>query len=418
MRYLRTIYTIILSLVIISCSSSKKFFEENTNALSKSADIRILLEEHSSHLSYHVDNSVLLYNGDKIVAVVKAGNYLQFLGDGRTVVLSIKNKIYYGDYFQIKSENENSYINFNGKNFKGKIRFFIAGDSLRAVNVLPLEEYLKGVIPAEIPLKNGNNYYEAVKAFTICARTYSIMKMNLKNPVYDVYTDVRDQVYGGADRENPISNKAVEETRGMILTYDGKPATVYYSSTCGGHTENASNVFTKEDLPYLRGVTDGDPAYCSISPKFKWQESYSGAAIINRLFAAGYLADTGFDLDTVYVLDRFNSGRVNHLVFLVHPVNSDTGTGVNVKSTVMLAGNYIRYVIKTPDNKNILESTLFDITFDKENREVVINGKGFGHGVGLCQWGSIGMAESGFDYRRILYHYFPGTSISRYYDLF
>ena len=202
MSYLRTLYTLLLSLILFSCSSSKKFYEENTRTFSQPAIIRLLLDEQPGALTFPVDHSILLYNRERVIAIVEPGNYLHFREDGSTVTLSIKDKTFYSDYFQIKAKDENAFINFNGKNFKGKIKFFMAGDSIRAVNILPLEEYLKGVIPAEIPMKNGNSYYQAVKAFTICARTYTIMKMQRGNPVYDVYTDVRDQVYG--DRKSVV----------------------------------------------------------------------------------------------------------------------------------------------------------------------------------------------------------------------
>ncbi len=418
MRYLRTVFILLLSFILFGCSSSRKFYEENTLLLSKPANIRLLLVEQSSDLTFPVDNSILLYDRDKIIAIVEPGNYLHFRKDGSTVALSIKDKTFYAEFFQIKSKDENSFINFNGKNFKGKIKFFIAGGYIRAVNILPLEEYLKGVVPAEIPVKNGNSFYQAIKAFAICARSYTIMKMQLSNPVYDVYTDVRDQVYGGADYENPISNRAIEETKGLILKYDGKPATVFYSSTCGGHTENSSNVFNGDDLPYMQGVVDGDPSFCTISPKYNWQETFNESTIINRLFSSGYLSDTNFVLDSIYVLDRFDSGRVDHLVFTMHQLTDGSGIIGGSGSTVMLTGNNIRYVLKTPDGQKILESTLFNINFEKNKHEVILNGKGYGHGVGLCEWGAIGMAKQGYDYKKILYHYFPGTSISRYYDVY
>ena len=416
MRYLRTLFTLLLSTILFSCSSSKKFFEKSTARLTKPADIRILINERENTLNLPVEKSIVLYDNNKIIAFVEPGNNLHFFDDEKSIAVSIKDKTFYGDNFQIKARDKNSFINFNGKNFKGKIKIFSTGDSIHAVNILPLEEYLKGVVPAEIPLKNGNSYYQAVKAFAICARSYTIMKMELGNPIYDVHTDVRDQVYGGADKENPISNRAIEETKGLILKYDGKSATVFYSSTCGGHTENSANVFTGDDLPYLRGVVDGNPSYCSISPKYNWQETFSESTIIKLLFSSGYLYDTNFVLDSVYIADRFESGRVDHLVFFIHPFEDGSGITGRSNSTVLLTGNNIRYVLKTSNGQKILESTLFNIKYDKNNHEVIINGKGYGHGVGLCEWGAIGMAERGFDYKKILYHYFPGTSISRYYD--
>jgi stage II sporulation protein D (peptidoglycan lytic transglycosylase) len=409
-RYVQ-IFVLTLMIIIMSCAGSKRFTDEYSSASNRSSDIRLLLDAHRSNINFYLSEPVDLYEDGNEIAVVNSGNHLQFLGDGRTLVLSIQNKIFTGDYFEIKPHNNSDYISFKGKNFRGRIKFYIRGDSIRSINILPLEEYLKGVVPAEMPVKNGNNYFEALKAFAICARTYSIMKINLNNSNYDVYLDVRDQVYGGADYENPVSNKAIEETRGFILTYHSTPAVIYYSSTCGGHTENSANVFTSQEYPYLSGIVDGDPSYCSISPKFEWEEDFTDSEIIHRLISAGYINNDNSILHSITIISRFNSGRVNNLQITYE---NPGGPLENVN----FYGNKIRSILRTADNKNILESTLFNIEYDKENHVVKIRGKGFGHGVGFCQWGSIKMAELGFDYKKILFHYFPGTSISNYYDNF
>src|SRR3989304_2251474 len=117
-----------------------------------------------------------------------------------------------------------------------------------------------------ISLKIKDNYFEAeyfqaLKAFTICARTYSLNKMKRTGDNFDVYIDTRDQVYGGVDTEREISNKAVEETKELVLTYEGEIATVYYHSTCGGKTEAVQNVFGFNSTKYMQGIEDGNPPY-------------------------------------------------------------------------------------------------------------------------------------------------------------
>jgi stage II sporulation protein D len=272
------------------------------------------------------------------------------------------------------------------------------------INILDIESYIKGVIPKEMPLGKGEENFEALKAFAICARTYTLMKMKPgKN--FDLYIDTRDQVYGGVDAEKPISNRAVDETRELILTYGKKPAVVFYHSTCGGKTENVENIFGIDTASYLSGIDDGINPYCSISPSFEWEEIFSTDLFIERLKLAG-VVDSLFDvLKNVFIVNRFESGRVNEL--RIELSSSQTGE----KKSVSLYGNNIRSIIRTTNNKSILKSIWFDLTLN-ENKNVIIQGRGYGHGVGLCQWGAVSLSRAGINFKEILFHYFPGTEIS------
>ncbi len=411
-------YLILISVVLIiqNCAGSKKFESEENKKVEetkkevenviKSKKIRVLLDEKYNSFNFLVNSPLFLLDDKKVIAIVEKGNLLKFTSQNGEVILKIRDKTFQSDYFEINSENKNEYIYFDRKAFKGGIRFVSHGDSIKAINTLSLEEYLRGVVPAEMPVKNGSEYYEALKAFSICARTYAVMKLSREKDDFDIYLDVRDQVYGGASVENPVSNSAIEDTKGMILSYNNFPAVIYYSSTCGGHTEDASNVFSDEEIPYMKGVKDGDPAYCDISPKFRWNAEYDDTTIVSRLINAGLLYPDRYNLLSVDVESRFKSGRVKQLNFLFN--NLDHHRNVKVR----IFGNNIRYVLRTPDNKNILESNFFDVDFT--GQKVILKGKGYGHGVGLCQWGSISMAKKGFDFKQILEHYFPGTEVTHY----
>ena len=167
------------------------------------------------------------------------------------------------------------------------------------------------------------------------------------------------------------------------------------------------NVFGKTDFPYLRSIKDGAEPYCNIAPKFSWTEEYSSDVFLSRLFDAKLISSKNYTLKDVKIKSRFESGRVKELVVTLTD-------GSQIGKDITLLGNNIRYVIKTFDGKSILRSTLFDVTTD--NNKVVIKGKGYGHGVGLCQWGAIGQSQKGIDYLSILDHYFPGTKVINYYD--
>ncbi len=221
--------------------------------------------------------------------------------------------------------------------------------------------------------------------------------------LFDIYADTRDQVFGGSGKGNQLSDKAVDETKGMILTYDGNPAIIYYHSTCGGMTENVKNVFGKKDLPYLRGIKDGDIAYCKESPRFSWEENYSPRTFINRLYNAKLITDTNYELKKIHIASRFESGRINELQILLNDKK-------NNPKMLSIYGNGIRSIIRNSDNSSILRSTACNITFNGSN--ITITGNGFGHGVGLCQWGSMYLSAHGKNYEQILSHYYPGTTIT------
>jgi stage II sporulation protein D len=159
-------------------------------------------------------------------------------------------------------------------------------------------------------------------------------------------------------------------------------------------------VFTKENVPYLAGIKDGSDPYCKISPRFEWIETYSKELIISRLKSYSLLDNQNYSLDDISIINRFSSGRVNEMEIKV------IGDGGEKKS-IIIKGNEIRSIIRTADSKMILWSTLFDLSL--KSNSVVLNGKGFGHGVGLCQWGAIALSRNGWNYEDILNHYYPGT---------
>jgi stage II sporulation protein D len=405
-KKLLSLNLIFLSLVIINisgCSSGSRYAEkENTSIPSKTIPIRVLISDKGNNLNYFVENPVVLYNDEKEIAIIKKGNILTFSQDRSSIILSISDKTFESKYFELKSQATGKTISFDGKNYEGLLKIISDGENVKVINRISLEDYLKGVVPAEMPTGSGDSYFQALKAFSICARTYAVMKMGSNNSFFDVYLDTRDQVYDGTDVENPLSDKAVDETKNLILTYGGKPATVFYSAACGGHTEDAGNVFAGVEAPYLKGVKDGDPPNCSIEPGFNWQEIYTSKTIVDMLKSAGYISNENYILKNIEVKSRFESGRVNILQITLNKISGE-------EKIIKIEGNKIRSIIRTADNKHILRSTMFNISFT--NGTVIIKGKGNGHGVGLCQWGAIHHSVDGKNYKQILSFYFPGTDV-------
>jgi len=399
----------IISLTVVSgCSSSSRFTSNNDSEpgrnISEGNYIRVLLENPTNYFTWTVEEPVIVSVDGITKAIVNSGNNLRFGSEGNETEVSINRRNFSGKEIRISSKDNKNSIEFKGKVYRGSIKIKTNNGQLVFVNSLSLEDYLKGVLPLEMPAGKGNENFEALKAFAICARTYSINKMDENKLSFDVYLDTRDQVYGGLNSEKEITNKAVNATMGEILTFKGKPAVTFYSASCGGHTENIKNVFnTAGDLPYLSGVKDGDEPYCSITPRFNWEETYSENQFINRLINSGLISGSDFNIENIEVASRFESGRVNELRITL----SSDGD----EKEVSIFGNNIRSVIRTSDNKGILRSTMFYISYEDDT--VTITGKGYGHGVGLCQWGCIDLSHEGWNYKSILNHYFPGTEIER-----
>ncbi|MFO7445675.1 MAG: SpoIID/LytB domain-containing protein [Ignavibacteriaceae bacterium] len=408
-------------LLLGSCASSKKFVDENKEeekVIKKevrfeketvekeiintaSLPVRILTNDSTINLSFTVDTPLKISAENKTVAIVNNGNGIKIQNESGKLSLSINGNIFYSDVFNFSSAEDNTVFFFNGKKYRGSV---IVSAGNKIINVVPLEDYLKGVLPAEMPLGKNDENFEALKAFAICARTYTMMKLNENKPDFDLYIDVRDQVYGGVEREKDLSNKAIAATTGMILEYGGKPAGIFYHASCGGYTEDGGNVFSGGNKPYLSMIKDGDEPYCSITPRFEWEEKYPLQEFVSRLSKAGLINSDDFRIESIGINSRFISGRVNEIE--INLISDSSGS-----KDIKIYGNQIRSIIRTGDNKGILRSTMFNINADSDS--ITITGKGYGHGVGLCQWGAISQSRQGIGYLQILRHYFPGTEVSQ-----
>ncbi|MDT3696616.1 MAG: SpoIID/LytB domain-containing protein [Ignavibacterium sp.] len=387
----------------ISCSSVKRIYDDTASDNYDSFYVRVLVNERPGNLSLIVKDKLYLSNESEIIAEVKSGNNLNFSSVNENIKLQIADKTFTAGVFWIESAADNKIIVIDEKKYRGKLRVFNLNNEIKIVNELRLEDYVKGVMTREMPVGKGNDNYNALKAFSICIRTYAFNRIAQKRDSFDLYPDTRDQVYGGVVSETDFTNQIVDETAGQILSFDGKPAQVFYHSTCGGFTEDVQNVFNSEQVPYLISIKDGLDPFCKVSPRYEWTEKYSESLFINRLFNSGLLKNSDYSIQDISVDSRFESGRVNELK--INLINTDG----QIKN-ISLFSNNIRSIIKTSDGSSILRSTMFNITLDS-NKNVLINGKGFGHGVGMCQWGAIGQSKQGISYKDILNHYYPGTEI-------
>lgn len=301
----------------------------------------------------------------------------------------------------------------NGRGYRGAVTVLRDRTGITLVNRLPLEAYLDGVVSAEMGRRSPADQ-EALRAQAVVSRTYALRNAGRWSADgFDLYSGVADQVYGGLGAETPEGLEAVASTRGQILTYGGAPIDAFFYSTCGGRTAEGTEVFRAADRPYLRSVPDlaaDRTAYCSISPRFRWHEEWTGDALRATLrrtlpAAVGVTAGEVHNVRDLRVTAITASGRVSRLTI-----------GLD-RSNVDVDGPLIRQVLR-PASGDLLRSNTFTLTATGAGRQVtrlVADGAGAGHGVGFCQWGAVGRSRAGQDYQQILAAYYSGATLERLY---
>lgn len=303
---------------------------------------------------------------------------------------------------------------FGGDRFAGSLVLRVNGaGTLDLINELPVEVYLRGVVPWEIG-RPGTDAKTAVEAQAIAARTYTYSHLgHYEESGFDVYADTRDQVYRGVSGTAEVCDRAIRDSVHQVLVYDGKLIRAYYSSTSGGHTATLTDVWTREGAPYLVGRPDRDErgrAWSSDSPYFRWTEVWS-AAELGRIIRQNLPAELDSELtpwdigrvEAVRVVARDPSGRVQRLAI------------VTDRAEFEVWGDRIRWVLRPAVGRfGILRSTMFELEERREGGALVgliARGGGFGHGVGLCQTGALARARAGQSAREILRFYYRGTEV-------
>lgn len=268
----------------------------------------------------------------------------------------------------------------NGAHYSGNLEVWKGDKGLYTINEIPIEEYIENVVAAEI----GTSWeIEAVKAQAVISRTYAVYKiMQSENSRFNITSSVLHQAYKGNNTQVQISY-AVRETKGEILTYNGKPIEAFYHSTCGGKTEDPAEVFGRS-YPYLKPVESA----CPLSPYWSWERKIPVAEIEKAVNIKG--------LKKITINSLTSTNRVRD----IH-IESETGKTI-IKATEL------RKLL----GWNRLPSTNFHMS--KTGASMIFEGKGYGHGVGLCQWSALQMAKEGKKYREILSFFYPGTKIKTY----
>lgn len=268
------------------------------------------------------------------------------------------------------------YVDKIKRNYGGEISFRVNNKKLDIVNRVDMDEYLKGVLPKEM---STSFPMESLKAQALCSRSFAINNYNkfIKNG-YNLDDTTRSQVYYGKDVEEKTTNKAVEETIGQVIKYDGKVAETIFCASSGGYTVASSEAWGGNSVPYL--ISQEDPY--SVHPwKYELKNSDLKKLNLSDVFSVS--------------LDYNNSNRVNNLTF------STSKGDVKIKATDF----------RNKIGNTIIKSTLFDVNVI--GNKVFVSGRGYGHGVGMSQYGAVEMAKKGSNYKEIIEFYFPGTNIEK-----
>ncbi|HEY9706707.1 MAG TPA: SpoIID/LytB domain-containing protein [Oculatellaceae cyanobacterium] len=262
--------------------------------------------------------------------------------------------------------------------YRGRTLLVPTGGGLTAVNVVDLEQYLYSVLGAEM---SANWPQEALKAQAVAARSYALHKRATSgNSVYDVGDTTKWQVYKGLETEGQGTLLAVDATAGQVMTYSGQIILAVFHASSGGHTENVEDIWTG-NYPYLRGVADYDMG----SPGYEWTKNFSRTELSNRISGVGNVISMTPERTT-------NNGRVITMI-----VKGD-------RASRRISGNALRSALG-------VRSTLFVV--NPTDKGFQLQGRGYGHGIGLSQWGARNLAQKGINYQQIVTHYYQNATLAR-----
>lgn len=272
---------------------------------------------------------------------------------------------------------EDSVFQLGDRHYRGELIIETSGEYLKATEEVALEDYIRAVVPSEM----GRHWpLQALMAQAVASRTFALYRTEFQGRPY---LRSSDMAYRGLNAESPRTDMSVEMTGGTVLKWEGRLPPSYYHSTCGGCTSSVKDVFGEPEIPPLQGVACGT---CENSPHYHWQATLLRSDIIAALSSRGVAQVKQIRADGA---DR--CGRVENVI---------------INQSRKLPAETFRSAVGV----NTIKSTIFDIQSGKN--DISFTGRGWGHGVGLCQWGARGLAENGKSCEDILLHYYPGASLT------
>lgn len=277
------------------------------------------------------------------------------------------------------------YVWIGDRWYRGRTHLIPHKGGITIINYVDLEQYLYSVIGAEM---SGSWPHEVLKAQAVAARSYALhQRQRHQNDFYDLEDSQASQVYRGLETESVGTYAAVDATAGQVLTYDGEIILAAYHSSSGGHTENVEDVWSYP-LPYLRAVPDFDQD----APVYQWTETFSQEEMRRRFSGVGNIISM--------TLQRATPHGSAIAIAIVGDNGRRVVSGTDVTRALGLKSTRFTIAPQTANNRQIPN------TFQ-------IQGKGFGHAVGMSQWGAYNLARQGYNYHQILMYYYQGATLAK-----
>ncbi len=349
-------------------------------------ELRVAIEQDVSQVTIGSSTDALLLDGSgQLLAEIPGMGAL--IAESENGQVSVNN----WDASQIWVEPaDDGYVFIGDSWYRGRTLVVPTSGGITAVNYVDLEEYLYSVLGGEMPV---NWPMEALKAQAVAARTYALYQRQTSgNTVYDLGDTTSWQVYEGLEDEAPSTQQAVAETRGQVLTHNGNIIEAVFHSASGGHTENVEEVWVSH-RPYLRAVPD----YDNNSPDFRWTEQFSAAQLQSVVPGIGNILSMTPDVMTAR--GRVSSMRVQGTD------GSQVVSGAELRSALNLRSTLFTVTAQPQDVAAAGDELPAPSTFTFE-------GGGFGHGLGLSQWGAYGLAQEGYNYQQIVLHYYTDATLA------
>ncbi len=363
-----------LEILVSSCTPSEKYLRSKNREISSGTNyVRVLIKVEKDTFTINADSGLRVINKkDSRVIYESKSAGLSFYPE------KIKS------IYLIESDKNTLYVNKTG--YRGKIELHNVLGKIYIINILNIEEYLYSVVPSEMP---SSWNIEALKAQAVASRTYSYYHLlnNKSKNIYDLDSTTNFQVYKGKSTETPSSIEAVTATSGIIMTYNYEPILAYFHSTSGGKTADDKDVWLGTDFPYLESV---ECKFGEDSPHNEWKTELTLSEITEALSRK---------YKRISNIQKISFKKNNDRIIEVIVIHNN--------GTIKLSGNAFRMLF--PPQK--LKSTLF--TAKRDNKSLIISGRGWGHGVGMSQWGAKGRGEKGIKYDSILDYYYKDIKFKK-----
>lgn len=373
-------FLLFIILIFLICGVS--FAKEKGNNVSVKEYIKVGIGTGNSPITVGCDQKYYFVSNGKQI-MLSAGKVTVTPETNTAVIAGKRYKL------PIKFISEKNCLLVNNKIYRGTITINFASGKTNIINELKFEDYLKGILPKEAVVSWNT---EALKTQAVISRTYAAKNIGRHaKEGFDICSTVHCQVYGGGSCENKKCNQAVHDTKGEVVLYKNELAQTLFHAACGGHTDNPKYVWGWKQTPeYLEGRKD---KYCKGNPHSSWTSELDESFIRQKLIAAGYKIGT---IKKISYSGK-TTGKAAKEVIVSHS-----------KGKLKLNA----YTFRLSVDAFKVKSTMFS-SIKKSKNKFVFSGKGWGHKVGLCQWGAKAMGDKKFSYKKILDYYYPGTNIGK-----